>query len=539
MSLQAPPARTVPRHNVYIRVPHLRHCIIHGVDKCKRNDAFYRDIQRWAEIAPGRVYIWDYTVNFEENFLLPFPVIRAISDSIKCYARLGLAGMTLQGNYVSTGGDLVVLKNYVWRHLLWDPDRDVDALIREFCDGYYGPAADAMVAYLAAIESPVNGQQAFHTSEFTKLAECRKYFYPPERMKVLRAHLETARAAAVDRPPYDRRVAEAAVSLDATGLFHFKPMVPGDGRLCMQRRAGLDYTYDRATRMLANCRQSSFREWRAFRSYHQPFLSKHGGPLVTLAAGDLSVDVAPALSLQIYQIRFRGTPLLRAVADPAADGFPFVGGAFEDTNPHWRHGGVHGEPGPAALTMKSTIESGSSVKAFAEKDVRIVDGVVHIDARMRTRKRRPGYEHVRCMNAGVVYDIGRRKRAAFEAAVQLTDGSWQDVAFPAQLAVRPAKYRKDRETGERVVIRKAISTPAEVSYKNKTVAALRVRLPNVGVQVIERYREPGVGIRDVTLALDTFAGTLQTTVGTRARGLDERKMTNWLHRELVITPLPE
>ena len=81
MTLEGPPGKTLPRDNVVIWLPHLRHCIIHGADKCEKNLNYLENLKRWCEIAPGRVYIWDYGVNYGENFLYPFPVIRSMGCS--------------------------------------------------------------------------------------------------------------------------------------------------------------------------------------------------------------------------------------------------------------------------------------------------------------------------------------------------------------------------------------------------------------------------------------------------------------------------
>ena len=168
MSMEAPPKKTKPRHNVVLWVPHLRHCIIHGVDKCSKNVRYYNNVKRWCEIAPGNVYIWDYAVNYGENFMYPFPVLTSMAQNIRLYAKLGIRGIRLQGNYVSEGGDLVVLKNWVWSKQMWNPQLKTDVLIREFCKGYYGPAAEQMYEYVMSLEKLAQ-ESPSHMNEFAKL----------------------------------------------------------------------------------------------------------------------------------------------------------------------------------------------------------------------------------------------------------------------------------------------------------------------------------------------------------------------------------
>jgi len=533
MSLEAPPGKTVPRANVHIRVPHLRHCIIHGVDKCARNKAYYLDVKRWSELAPGRVYIWDYTVNFKENFLYPFPVVLAIADSIKLYARLGLAGMTLQGNYVSTGGDLVVLKNYVWRKLLWNPELDPVALVQEFCDGYYGPAAKPIFDYVMDLERCVQEQPDLVMNEFVELGDLRKYVLTPERCERLRGLLGQARQAAAGKDPYARRVEEVAVSLDAIDLFYDRPLVEHEGRLCQMCKNGPVYTYDRAAHMIENCRQSSFREWDAYMSYHQPFLVQQGGPLVTLKRGPLTVKVAPVQGLRIYQIEYDGKPLLRVPEDPKEEGYPLIAGAYEKVIPLWRVGRVVGTPTETSVEMFTTHESGSSAKGEATKRVELSeDGLIRITSEARTLQKREGYDKIHCL--GIVEYAIPKGGEGVKVEVESQPGQWTAVEFPAQPPVKPAKTQK--VDGKVVVVRPAVSAPAETAVKGPILAA-RVTLPHLGVVVEERYPEPGVQLRRASFGLNLHARWLQTSLDTDWQDLDKTKMKPWLQREIRIRPL--
>ena len=74
MSLEAPPAKTRPRHNVAIRLPRLRHDTVRSILEADKNQSFRRNLDRWAELAPGRLFIWEYGANFR-NFLKPFPCL--------------------------------------------------------------------------------------------------------------------------------------------------------------------------------------------------------------------------------------------------------------------------------------------------------------------------------------------------------------------------------------------------------------------------------------------------------------------------------
>jgi hypothetical protein len=290
-------------------MPHLRYCIAHPLDQCEKNKPFLLKLQRWCEIAPGNVYIWDYATDFGENFLYPFPVIRSMAGNIRIFWKLGCAGDMLQSNYVSMGGDLTVLKNYVWRKLLWNPALDPDALIREFCDGYYGPAAEAMKRYVFLLEDAAGKGKDF--DEFISGKALKDVLLTPDVQRAMREALEAALTAAGGQEPYFRRVEEAGASLEAFDMIVNAPApvyAPKDGYLAV---SGV-VTWPRAVKMLKNSRGASFREWGSPQGYHEGFLRLQGGPLPKIKQGAVEVDVAVAQAGRIYQITFNGKPLLHA-----------------------------------------------------------------------------------------------------------------------------------------------------------------------------------------------------------------------------------
>jgi hypothetical protein len=243
------------------------------------------------------VYIWEYGTNFQ-NFLRPFPCLRSIAENIKYYQRVGVAGISIQGNYVSTGGDLAVLKNYVWAKLLWDPTREIDELVPEFCNGYYGPAADEMLAYVHLMEQSVRGQTPISADEFdTRLA-----WMTPKLIARARALFRQALAKTKgdDNAPYFRRVKEAEVGLEAWQLWKEGPLVE-EGEKLIRADLGMD-TFPRAQSLIKYCRGASPREWGNGVKYRMSFLVLHGGPLPTLREGPVTVKVAPVQNGQIRSV---------------------------------------------------------------------------------------------------------------------------------------------------------------------------------------------------------------------------------------------
>lgn len=529
MSMEGPPGKTVPADNVVVEVPHLRHCIVHGVDQCEKNKIFLMNLQRWCKLAPGRVYVWDYTVDFGENFLYPFPVIHAIADNIKLYARLGVAGIRLQGDYVSTGSDLVVLKNWVWSKLLWNPELDVDRLIATFCNGYYGPAAKDMIAYVDDLEQSVMQNKKQHLNEFARLNKLRQWILTDERMARLKERIAAARKAVAGKAPYARRVEEAAVSLEAVELWHKRKLVEKDGRLMQLFPDGPHDTYQRALHMLQNSRQASPREWGMFRSYHQRLLVLHGGPLVKLKRGDLAVEIAPNLGMRIRQIWFHDKPLLWIPEQEKVKGYPLLGGAFEQVNNSWRHGVVEGTPSATRVVMSTISESGWSVKQKARKTVELLaDDVIRIHAEAQAMSRQHNAQFDSCMGK-VTYLAPGRTPPAVECRM---DGQWKSVTWQPPTVNKPTAAKKKKKRKGKKPVASRWQVPA-----TKGVDAIRVTLPKLGCRVDERYPAPGVSLVMVSFSWNPKSGLLTTRCTTDARPVDAQKLTPWLEREICLTPL--
>ena len=110
-------------------------------------------MEQWSAIAP-QLYVWNYVANFG-NFLLPHPNMSVFGQDIRFFVKNKTLGLFEQGDAYSTTGDFIRLRAWVLAHLMWDPSRDQQALIREFMEGYYGPAAPHLLEYLDLLHNTV------------------------------------------------------------------------------------------------------------------------------------------------------------------------------------------------------------------------------------------------------------------------------------------------------------------------------------------------------------------------------------------------
>jgi len=155
------PTKVIPNDNVIVRLCNIECSWSRSIEESKEKDPhsesakFYEDLLNWSKITK-RLYIWDYAVNFR-NYLLPFPNLRTIDKNIKLYKKLKVQGVLMQGNFSHGGGGyLDELKSYVTARLLRDDSEELDVLIKEFCDNYYGKnISDQVIAYITLWEDHV------------------------------------------------------------------------------------------------------------------------------------------------------------------------------------------------------------------------------------------------------------------------------------------------------------------------------------------------------------------------------------------------
>ncbi len=111
-----------------------------------QNHSTLKDLLGWDRVAPGHLQVWTYVTNFS-NYLQPFPDWDELGADMELYYSHGVSGMYCEGNYNSVS-PMMAMRVWVLAHLMWNPRRNVWQLIKEFSDGYYGPAGPYICRYL-------------------------------------------------------------------------------------------------------------------------------------------------------------------------------------------------------------------------------------------------------------------------------------------------------------------------------------------------------------------------------------------------------
>ena len=141
-----PPKTIHPRPNVIVRLCSIECNFREPLDH-PSNAAFLADLKTWSKMC-SRLYVWDYVTDFA-NYVLPHPNWFVLGPNVRLFDAYGVKGVFEEGAYAGPGEEMAELRAWVLAQLLWNPQQDDRALIKEFLRGYYGKrAGDLIERYL-------------------------------------------------------------------------------------------------------------------------------------------------------------------------------------------------------------------------------------------------------------------------------------------------------------------------------------------------------------------------------------------------------
>lgn len=265
-----PPRVTKPRHNVIIRLCSIECSFVETLADGPQNEKFKRDIEGWSKIAP-QLFIWDYVTNFS-NYILPHANLRVLAPNIRFFVDHHVTGLFEQGDAGSSVGDFVRMRAWVIAHLLWQPQRDAQALFREFLEGYYGPAAPHLQAYLDLIHDGAEQSGVYlrcfmnDTSGWLKL----------DRLNQATRLFEQAAQAVADDPVLAERVRRERLPLDHAWLQRYNALKRA-ARMSDAEFLGPSDPQAAVEDFIRLCRQwkvGQYREGQAFENYEPTLRSR-------------------------------------------------------------------------------------------------------------------------------------------------------------------------------------------------------------------------------------------------------------------------
>ncbi|MGC8829801.1 MAG: DUF4838 domain-containing protein [Verrucomicrobiia bacterium] len=181
-----PPKTMKPRDNVIIRLCSIE-CNFREPLYHESNAKFAEDILGWSKICK-RLYIWDYTTDFA-HYIQPHPNWFVLGENLRFFHKHNVRGVFEQGAYQSYGSEMAELRAWLLAQLLYNPYQDDRALIKEFLEGYYGPAADKIRQYMDLMYAASKG---YYLSCFSKTDTPFHNYKTLSQAEQLLAEAETA-----------------------------------------------------------------------------------------------------------------------------------------------------------------------------------------------------------------------------------------------------------------------------------------------------------------------------------------------------------
>ncbi len=177
-----------------------------------QNREFREDIEGWSRIAP-RLFVWDYVTNFS-SYILPHPNLRVLGPNIRFFVDNHVIGLFEQGDAGSSIGHFVRLRAWLLARLMWQPERDEQALIDEFLEGYYGAAAPHLRASLERIHDAAEASGVY----LRCFMDDTSAWLPLEDLNAASEAFAQAADAVADDPVLARRVRRERMPLDHVWL---------------------------------------------------------------------------------------------------------------------------------------------------------------------------------------------------------------------------------------------------------------------------------------------------------------------------------
>lgn len=102
-------------------------------------------LRGWQRLTDN-IMIWDYFGNMSYPGT-PYPNLFLMQKNLKEYEEMGIDRIFAQSNN-QRGSEFQELRSYLLAKLLWNPNLNVDSLMTDFINGYYGNAAPYITEYI-------------------------------------------------------------------------------------------------------------------------------------------------------------------------------------------------------------------------------------------------------------------------------------------------------------------------------------------------------------------------------------------------------
>lgn len=165
--------------------------------------------QEWGKLLPD-LYDRGYWSNLSDPGM-PFIIVHRLRDEIPACHELGVKGWRVE-TFPNYGPQLPSM--YVAAKLMWDHTADVDALLADFADKFYGPAAAPMLKYTILMDHALRDSPCATGSAWDM-----PFHYPPALRKEARALLDQSAGLVAGKGLYEKRVRMISQTFDLLESF--------------------------------------------------------------------------------------------------------------------------------------------------------------------------------------------------------------------------------------------------------------------------------------------------------------------------------
>src|SRR5690606_15584175 len=143
--------------------------------------------------------------------LSPFPNFWLLQKDLKEYEKLGITKVFMESNR-QMAGEFQELRSYLLAQLLWNPNINLDSVIADFLNAYYGEGGDYIKKYITETTQELNSSNRvllrtanpnIYSGNYLSLENLNKY----------EQYFEEARKAVIDNSTYLERVNRAELPI--------------------------------------------------------------------------------------------------------------------------------------------------------------------------------------------------------------------------------------------------------------------------------------------------------------------------------------
>ena len=116
----------------------------------RQNFEYYEKVFKGWNLVADQLMIWDYVVEFYDK-LFYFPNLTYLKDNYKYYKEMNVS--YVMGEASSEGYWHTYMRMYVASRLFWNLNWDVDYLMNEFIELYFGPGADDVKEFVFTLDN--------------------------------------------------------------------------------------------------------------------------------------------------------------------------------------------------------------------------------------------------------------------------------------------------------------------------------------------------------------------------------------------------